>query len=220
MKTASALALSLVLAALGMGGCASTKIWAKETLLGQEKRDQLVKSVESARNQQNEAKETFASALDELLSISSGSASTKELEAQYRRVESAYTRSESKAKAVRTRIESVERVAGSLFKEWGAELDQYASEELRAASSEQLEATQAQYGELLGAMKAAASKMDPVLAAFKDQTLFLKHNLNAQAIASLKTDLEEIRVDVQSLIREMESAIAEADAFISSVRGG
>jgi hypothetical protein len=28
--------------------------------------------------------------------------------------------------------------------------------------------------------------MDPVLAAFHDQVLFLKHNLNARAIASLK----------------------------------
>jgi hypothetical protein len=38
-------------------------------------------------------------------------------------------------------------------------------------------------------MKRAEKNIAPVLAAFRDQVLFLKHNLNAQAIASLKGEL-------------------------------
>lgn len=203
---------------LPAAGCASTKIWAKETLLGQQKREQLVSSVEAARDQQEEAKETFSSALDELLAISEGAGATAELESQYRKIESAFKKSESKAGAVNARIEAVERVAGALFKEWGNELEQYSSADLRRASERQLEGTREQYNQLLAAMKQAASKMDPVLAALKDQTLFLKHNLNAQAIASLRTDLQSISVDVASLIEEMEEAIAEADTFINAIR--
>jgi hypothetical protein len=66
-------------------------------------------------------------------------------------------------------------------------------------------------------MKRAERKMDPVLSAFNDQVLFLKHNLNAKAIASLQTELGSVEAEVNSLIRDMEASIKEADAFISSM---
>jgi len=63
-------------------------------------------------------------------------------------------------------------------------------------------------------MKQAEGKIAPVLTAFRDQVLFLKHNLNAQAIASLRDELVSVEADITSPIKEMESSIAEADAFI------
>ena len=59
--------------------------------------------------------------------------------------------------------------------------------------------------------------MDPVLSAFHDQVLFLKHNLNAKAIASLQTELASIDAEVNTLIKEMEASIKEANAFISAM---
>ena len=44
--------------------------------------------------------------------------------------------------------------------------------------------------------------------------LFFKHNLNARASASIKGKVDQVRVDLSRLIREMEASIAEADAFI------
>lgn len=219
-------AISIVSTTLGLpslgllSGCQATNVWVREALLGQAKRDQLVSSVEAAREEQTEAKETFSSALDELLAISAGAESTRELESQYSKVERAFSASEAKAKAVRKRIDSVESIADRLFGEWTDELGEYTNEDFRRKAEVQLASTKEKYEGLIASMRRAASKMDPVLAAFKDQTLFLKHNLNAQAIASLATDLEEIRVDVSELIAEMEAAIAEADTFIASVAGG
>ncbi len=66
-------------------------------------------------------------------------------------------------------------------------------------------------------MKRAEKKIDPVLLVFRDQVLFLKHNLNAQAIASLQGELVSIKTDVASLISEMEASIREADAFIKEM---
>ena len=108
--------------------------------------------------------------------------------------------------------------AEAMFSEWKDELKQYKNEQLRASSRQQLEQTQARYHELIGVMKQAAGKMDPVLAAFKDQVLFLKHNLNAQAIASLQTTTAGIQNDVANLIKDMERSIAEADAFVSQMK--
>jgi cobyric acid synthase len=77
--------------------------------------------------------------------------------------------------------------------------------------------TRTQYAQLIKAMKRAETKMNPVLAKFKDQVLFLKHNLNAQAIASLKNELVSVEGNIASLIKEMETSIKEADSFIASM---
>jgi len=60
--------------------------------------------------------------------------------------------------------------------------------------------------------------MTPVLGAFKDQVLFLKHNLNARAISSLQQNADRIQSDVGSLVRDMEASIAEANAFIRQMQ--
>jgi hypothetical protein len=62
--------------------------------------------------------------------------------------------------------------------------------------------------------------MDPVLEAFKDHVLFLKHNLNAQAIASLGDTSFEIEQDVSDLIARMQTSIDEADAFVAAMGSG
>ncbi len=215
--SAAALIAAPTVGLASLSGCAKTKIWVNEKL-GYEKREQLVGSVEKARDQQEKAKVAFTSALEEFLSITEGDQSTKDLEAKYKKIESAYKNSSSRAEAVHSRIAGVESVAKALFKEWEKELSEYTSDTLRSASQAQLDATRERYTKLVGAMKDAASKMDPVLAAFKDQTLFLKHNLNARAIASLETDLAKVKTEVAELIAEMEASISEANAFIDSLR--
>ncbi|OGT74117.1 MAG: hypothetical protein A3H44_13370 [Gammaproteobacteria bacterium RIFCSPLOWO2_02_FULL_57_10] len=49
--------------------------------------------------------------------------------------------------------------------------------------------------------------------------LYLRHNLNAQAVASLRGELDTINTDVDSLVRAMQQAIAESDRFIAEMRG-
>ncbi len=209
--------LVLILIATALPACSSTMIEAKESLFGYEKREQLVDRVEDARDAQQEAKEQFASALDEFLAVAGTPSS--DLEDTYRKLKREYDRSESRADSVRSRIDKVEQVAGRLFSEWEGELDDYQSEALRSTSQAQLSETRALYNQLLGAMRNAESRMDPVLAAFSDQVLFLKHNLNAQAIASLGATAGQLESDIASLIAEMEASIAEADAFIQSMQG-
>jgi hypothetical protein len=118
---------------------------------------------------------------------------------------------------VRERIDSIESVAADLFSEWKGELDEISSPDLRKKSAMQLDETRSRYERLITAMKQAESRMEPVLVAFRDQVLFLKHNLNAQAISSLQTTVIEIEDDVTKLIEEMKQSIAEADAFIASM---
>jgi len=130
------------------------------------------------------------------------------------------TASRERAETVRERIDEVEEVAEDLFDEWADELDKYESASLRRSSEQQLDETRTQYNQLITRMHAAEERMDPVLQAFQDQVLYLKHNLNAQAIGALENELVGIRQDVDELIRNMEESVAESEAFIQRFREG
>ena len=157
--------------------------------------------------------------LQELLAVTNVNAQTpvKELEERYDALRTAYDRSKSRADAVRGRVRDVERVADALFREWENELDQYSEASMRAASERQLTDTRGRYQRLHGALKDAEARMDPVLKRFNDQVLFLKHNLNARAIAGLEGTVSQVQSDVAGLIAEMEQSIAEANAFIEEM---
>jgi hypothetical protein len=183
--------------------------------LGFQKRDILAHRVEKVRDTQIEAKEQFQSALEQFSSVVNFKGG--DLEALYERLNGEYQASEEKAGEVHNRIAAVENVSGALFEEWEEELNQYSDPSSRRKSKRQLAQTRAHYDKLIQAMKRAEAKIDPVLATFHDQVLYLKHNLNARAIAALQGDLNTIETDVNRLIQEMEAAINEANAFIKTL---
>nr|WP_186317973.1 DUF2959 domain-containing protein [Marinobacter maritimus] len=186
--------------------------------LGVEKRDILVDRVGEARDAQSDARETFRSSLDRFQSVVDTPDSG--LQQKYDVISDAYDDSLKSANKVRDRIEAVEDVSGALFDEWEDELDLYESASLRKTSKRRLDETRELYDSLIARMHQVEKRMDPVLEAFEDQVLFLKHNLNAQAIGSLEDELGQIRQDVDSLVRDMEASIAESEAFIQRFREG
>jgi hypothetical protein len=200
---------------LTLVGCQSAYYGTMEKL-GVHKRDILVDRVEEAKESQEEAKEQFADALQEFLSVSEFKGS--DLRDVYDRLAGALNESEMKAEAVRGRIDSIESVAGKLFEEWESELEQYSNESLRRSSRSQLSSTRTRYDRLIVVMNRAESRMEPVLSAFRDQVLFLKHNLNAQALASLEETSMELQDEMGVLIAQMEKSIGEANSFIESMR--
>ena len=196
------------------GGCQKAYYGTME-MFGKHKRDILVDNVADARDAQNQAKEQFASALEEFMSVVDSPES--QLEEKYKTLNAAYEKSEDKADAVKEHIKDVKRVAEALFDEWEDELNEYTSDSLRKKSEEKLKQTQKRYIKLISAMERAVSKIAPVLSAFHDQVLFLKHNLNAQAIASLQDELTTVENEIGILILEMEKSIDEANAFIQEM---
>ncbi len=183
--------------------------------IGIPKREVMVHRVEKARDTQEETKQQFKSALEQFSALTSFKGGN--LEATYKRLNGEYEASVAKAAEVRKSIRGIEDVSEALFTEWQDELTQYSNADLKRSSQQQLTATKGQYQQLITVMKRAEAKIDPVLAVFKDQVLYLKHNLNAQAIASLKGQLGSIQSDVSSLIAAMEKSINEANAFIKTM---
>jgi len=142
-----------------------------------------------------------------------------DLKQAYDKLNSEYENSEDAAEMVTDRINSVESVAEALFKEWEGEIDQYTNADFKRSSSSQLRQTRTRYTEMLATMRRSEQSMQPVLRTFRDNVLFLKHNLNAQAIGSLRGEFASLEDDIAILIREMNRSIAESNEFIAELRG-
>ena len=205
----------LVVSLVFIGGCATANyaFWNK---LGYEKRDILVSRVETAKTDQEKAKDQFKTTMQrfqELTNFNGG-----DLEAEYKKLSGEYDSCVSRADTVHKQVASVDAVAQDMFKEWDKELAEYQNADLRSKSEKELNDSKAHYATLIAAMRQSESNMDPVLKAFHDQVLYLKHNLNAEAITSLQGTAAGINTDVQALIKDMEASINEANAFISKMK--
>ncbi|HZK81318.1 MAG TPA: DUF2959 family protein [Humisphaera sp.] len=201
--------------ALSLCGCGSMIDFTKQEM-GYPKREILVSNVKTARNDEDAAKQQFQTTLQQFQAVTHFNGGS--LEDEYNKLNFQYESCDSRVQAVNSQIERVEASAQKLFAEWNDELGQYSNDDLRRKSEAELKNTKDRYEKVIVSMKNAAKRMKPVLAAFHDQVLFLKHNLNAQAIASLSTTAAGIDTDVAKLIKEMEASIAEADAFVNQMK--
>ena len=196
-------------------GCSSTYYGAMEKV-GIHKRDIMVDRVADARDSQAEAQEQFQSALDQFNSVVT--LKETDLKKAYDRLNKEYEACSDAAGDVSSRIEKVESVSEDLFKEWQSELDLYENRELARASKKQLNATRVRYDEMINHMYRAEKSMDPVLKIFRDNVLFLKHNLNAQAIGSLQDEFSNLEMEIDTLITRMSKAIESSNAFIADMQ--
>lgn len=195
-------------------GC-SRLYYAANEKLGREKRDILKSRVEDGRKEQAKAKEQFQTALETFQQVTGFSGG--DLESVYKKLDKEFQRSEDRAKEVRDSVESIEKVARDLFREWDNEIGQMRNREFRTKSQQIRQDTERRYNALVRKMRESEHRMEPVLTVFRDQVLFLKHNLNARAISSLKKNVLKLDKDVTALIGDIEASIAESDAFIKSL---
>lgn len=199
------------------GGCQTTReayynAWEK---MGYAKRDRLVDNVKAAKQEQVEAKQQFATALEQFKSVVNFQGG--DLEKLYNQLEKEYKRCDSEAGQVRSKVQSVKNVATALFDEWKGEIGQMKDASLKGKSQQLYDQTQANYKEMISRMDTASLSMNPVLEKFNDRVLFIKANLNAQAIASLKGTEVDLGGDIDKLIKDMQTSIDEADKFISGL---
>lgn len=179
-----------------------------------EPRDVLVDRVEVAKDVQQETSVEFRSALEEFKAVTSFDGG--DLEKKFNQLNAAFERSEAAAKKVSSRVDRVVGATNRLLEEWRDELANYHDANIKARAERQFDDTRQRAEEMIAAMRRAEQKTEPVLGAFRDQVLFLKHNLNSQAIASLESQKLEVEQGVEELIRDMEASIAEAETFIKS----
>lgn len=199
---------------LGVGGCTSTYYKAMKTL-GKEKRDILVSRVKDSKKDQQQAKEQIKTTMEsfqELTGFQGGS-----LEKNYKKLNGEYEKAADSAKKLHDRIDSIDQVSNDLFKEWQKEIDGMENKKLKAQSAAMLRQSRLNEAAYIKTMRQTEARMTPVITAFHDQVVFLKHNLNARAIGSLKGTSAKMSTDVDVLLTSLDGSMAQADALINSL---
>ncbi|MBX2837948.1 MAG: DUF2959 domain-containing protein [Gammaproteobacteria bacterium] len=211
MKASIYFAMVLTVA---LAGCSTVKYNTLEKV-GIHKRDILVGNVEDARDAQKEAQEEFQDALQRFGTVVE--IEETGLKKAYEQLKDEYDDSVDAAEEVSDEIDDVEQVAEDLFEEWAEEIELYTDPNLKRDSQDKLRTTQRRYAEMLRSMQAAEKSMQPVLATLRDNVLYLKHNLNAQAVGSLQGTFEGLKDDINVLVERMNQSIAESDQFIAEM---
>ncbi|WOT04937.1 DUF2959 domain-containing protein [Shewanella youngdeokensis] len=210
------LTIAIISCSLLLSGCQSAYYGAMEKV-GYHKRDIMVDRVEDAKESQEDAQEQFSSALEEMQALLNHDGG--DLESAYNKAKDEYDSAQSAADDVTKRIDKVEDVAEALFDEWQTEIGEISKASLRRNSESKLKETRRSYTQLVKSMRRAESKMPPVLTAMKDNMLYLKHNLNAQAIGAIKGEFTSLQTDISGLISEMNKSIDESTKFIAALEG-
>lgn len=204
----------LVVILLVAGGCQKAYYMAWEKV-GKEKRHLLRDQVEKAQTEQQEASEQFETVLDRIKALYGFEGG--ELEKFYKALKSDFDECEQRADTVRDRVAKVERIAADLFAEWETEITEITNVKLQNNSRRSLADARKRYAKLEKAMRRAEGSMTPVLNDLRDYVLYLKHNLNAQAISALKGEVGEIEVEVAGLVADMQRSIAAAQEFLKKI---
>lgn len=205
----------VVLALALTAGCQSTYYSAMEKV-GIHKRDIMVDRIEETQSAQEQAQQQFQSALEQFQNVVNFTGG--DLEETYKDLNAEYEDSLAAAENVRTRIDGVKSVSEALFEEWQDELKLFSNANLRRASEQKLQDTKRQYQRMIVSLEKAEQRMQPVLDAFQDQVLYLKHNLNARAISALKGEFNTIKADIERLIRDMQASINQSRQFVDALK--
>ena len=136
---------------------------------------------------------------------------------KYSKFKRAYDDCEYRVNELADSIENIEDVSRNMFDEWTDQLAEYTNQDLRRASETQRADTQRSYDVLIAATKSAERAIKPVHATFHDQVLFLKGNVNAEAIVTLQGQTAAVDADVAKLVVDLDAAIAAAEKFLEGM---
>jgi Protein of unknown function (DUF2959) len=211
MKRRAAMVCAL---ALLLSSCSMLYYSAMERL-GKQKRDILVQRILATKKDQQATQQqlkTTLQAFQEVTGFQGG-----DLEKVYNKLNKEYERSQDRANKLKGRIDSVNDVAQSMFSEWQGEIKQMHNPSLRSQSEVLLRNARRQHARYMKQMRRTEENIQPVLQAFSDQVTFLKHNLNARAISSLKKTSVQIDSQANALIRDIDASSQEADRYIQTL---
>jgi hypothetical protein len=206
--------IPLVAVTLLVAGCTSAYYKTMQTL-GKEKRDILVQRIKDAKKDQDQTKQQLQTTMESFQALTGFQGGS--LEKSYKRLNSDYESANGQAGKLHDKIQSIDQVSNDLFKEWQGEIAAMGNAKLKAQDTVMLRNAKTRQATYMRAMRRTEDQIAPVLKAFRDQVLFLKHNLNSRAIGSLKGTTAGLQGDVADLIQSIDASSQEADKLISSL---
>jgi hypothetical protein len=136
----------------------------------------------------------------------------------YKKLQKEMDSTETKRAEVPVRADEMKAEADILFKSWTDSAAAIESPDLRKRSEERLAKTKASYEEIGTVGQKAAALYEPVMKTLRDHVTYLGHDLNAEAVASLKPDAAKLNEKVKELSAAIDQTITVANNNIGALR--
>ena len=185
-----------IAALLLLQGC-SQIYYSTWEMLGKQKRDLLRDNVEELSSDQKEVQEEVEDALTRLRTL--------------------YGSPPEKLTQVYDDLKSDYDSANDLFSEWDAEIGRLKTPKYKQDSRHKLLQTKQKYAKLETSVRKAEKGLTPVLAALEEQVIYLKHNLNAQALGGIQGELRSIESEIKTLSTALQTSLKESQSFVNTL---
>ncbi len=124
--------------------------------------------------------------------------------------------SEDQANTLRKSIESMQADAEPVFDQWTKDLEAYSNPEMRQRSQARLAASREQYDAVVAAVEPVLVEYEAINETLRDHTLFLSHDMNPAAVATIQDDVRSVAKEASDLDGAFNAGRAAASAYIES----
>ncbi len=177
--------------------------------------DELLTRIERVQAETAVAKDSVHAALSELCTLVSpgfkGDAAT-----EFAKFLAASEASEDQAETLRDITEPMQDAADELFQRWTKDMEAFGNSRMRQRSQTRLDETRTRFQSIIGATQAAQIALDAFHDDMRDHALFLRHDLNSAAVASIRTDVRALNEQIQGLDTRFDATTAAARAYVES----
>lgn len=215
MTTKKIFIKSILLLSLLLTSSCSTVYYNFWETLGKEKRDLLKSKLNDVNNAQEDVEEQYVDNLERIrkeYNFNEG-----ELEKTYDKITDDYEDTNEKQKELSERINKANNIATDLFEEWKNEAYQLQNKNYKRKSLQKLAITKKKYSRTYTTIKKIEKDLNKILRKFKDQVIFIKHNLNAKVIGNLKSEFNDIKIDIKKQIKNIKRSKNQTELFIKEL---
>ena len=205
-KTVSGIAL-IIFGTIGVGSAQDEGVKQVEQLI--KKANAGVESINDTKLQLQKTMEAYNAVL---------APDVKDRRDAYKKLQKEVATTEKKRAMVSTRNGEMNVEAGRLFKNWEGSTAAIQDPALRQRSQERLAVAKKRYSEIQANGQGAASLYTPFMKALQDQVTYLGHDLNPEAVATLKPEADKLNAQAKELYSAIDKTTAAANNNISQLR--
>lgn len=177
--------------------------------------DDLVAAVENVQKELDASKGSMLAAVQGLQAITAPDFQGDAVKAHKELVE-VVENSEDQADELRGAIEDMQAASVPVFDQWTKDLEAYSNPEMRQRSQARLSAARERYDAVLAAVEPLLVEYEAVNQTLRDHVLFLKHDMNPAALATIQDDVRSVAKDAASLDGRFNSGRAAAIAYVEA----
>ncbi|MBL8863659.1 MAG: DUF2959 family protein [Planctomycetes bacterium] len=125
-------------------------------------------------------------------------------------------RSERQSEILRRAAKPMQQLADDVFLRWTKDMESFGNSRMRQRSQSRLDETRTRFQSIVGATQAAQIALDSFHGDLRDHENFLRHDLNATSVASIRPDVRALGEDLRALDVRFDATVAAARAYVES----